>query len=243
MSGRQGLLGFGGIVALALALVVLASRVAPPESRQPFNAELKRRLAKKKPDVVLLGNSMVNSRFSEPELAKLLAPRRVAVIGVGGSKSAFWYLALKNIILPAARPKEILLFYRRRELTTPRDRATGPEHHRLDRVTREDDPFVEDVLAPRWEQPVARIGWLLGRLAPVGRLHALVELPLDGFASSGAALLTGAAGRDRSRRAIEAVFDVGKLRSGDLEPTLTKEEHGQFRDALPRSLLPAAPSS
>lgn len=239
MSSHRNFLRFAGLTALALGLVVLLSRIAPPEPRQPFNEELKRRLRRMKPDVVLLGNSMVNSRFSEPELERLLAPRRAAVIGVGGSKSAFWYLALKNVILPASKPREILLFYRRRELTTPWDRATGPEHRRLDRVTPEDDPFVEEVLAPRWDEPVARIGWLLGRVAPVSRLHALVEPRLDDVASSTARLLSGASGRAPEKRALASVFAVGKLRSSDIEPSLTKEEHGSFADALPRSFLPA----
>jgi hypothetical protein len=226
-------------VLLGLALVVLLGRAAPSEPRQPFDSAEKSRLRKLRPELVLLGNSMVNSRFSERELARLLAPRRVAVIGVGGSKSAYWYLALKNVILAATRPKEILLFYRRRELTTPRARAVGHEHHRLDKVARKDDPFVEGKLAPPPEQPVARLGWMLGRLAPVGRLRALVNPRLDHFASSAAGLFAGASGRETSRLALSRVFDVGKLRSSDLEPGLPEKERETFEEELGRSFLPA----
>jgi hypothetical protein len=239
LSARRSLLQFLGLVLLGLLFVVLLGRAAPPEPRQPFDAAQRSRLKKLKPDIVLLGNSMVNSRFSESALTRLLKPRRVAVIGVGGSKSAYWYLALKNVILPVTRPKKILLFYRRRELTTPRARAVGPEHRRLDRVTPADDPFVEEKLAPRWEQPISRLGWMLGRLAPVGRLHALVAPRLDELASSTAGFVAGASGRMASRQALSRVFDVDELRASDLEPTLATEEKETFEEALPRSFLPA----
>jgi hypothetical protein len=161
------------------------------------------------------------------------------MVAIGGSKSAFWYLALKNIVLPGTRPKEILIFYRRRELTDARDRALGPDAHRLHWVSRTDDPFVAEILAPAWDEPVERTGWMLGRLAPVSRLHALVEPPLDYFASSTATLLGGARGRKRSKQALESVFAVSKLRSSDLENTESKKERVKFHDALPRSFLPA----
>jgi hypothetical protein len=239
LNARGSLLQFLGPVLLGLLLVVLLCESAPSEPREPFDSAQKGRLKKLRPDLVLLGNSMVNSRFRESELAQWLAPKRVAVIGVGGSKSAYWYLALKNVILPVTRPKEILLFYRRRELTSPRERAVGPEHHRLDKVTPRDDPFVEEKLAPPWKQPVSRLGWMLGRLAPVGRLHAMVSPGLDDFASATAGTLSGASERETSQRALSRVFDVDKLRPSDLEPGLTTQEKETFEEALPRSFLPA----
>jgi hypothetical protein len=239
VSPRRSFLSFVGLSLLGLLLVVLFARAAPPRPRQAFNAPLRARLAKLQPEVILIGNSMVNSRFSEEELARLIAPKRVAVLGIGGSKSAFWYLLLKNVILPVSKPRKILLFYRRQELTTPTDRALGIEHDRLARVTVEDDPFVEGMLAPRWDDPVARLGWYLERTAPVDRLRALLTPRLDDFASGTAALLSGKSGRRRSNDALEAVFDVGKLRPSDLEPAEGRRERKSFDEALPHSFLPA----
>jgi hypothetical protein len=232
-------LTFVGLAVLGVLLGVLLARTAPTRPRQAFNAPLKARLAKLQPEVVLIGNSMVNSRFSEEELARLIAPKRVAVLGIGGSKSAFWYLLLKNVVLPVSKPKKILLFYRRRELTTPTDRALGVEHDRLARVTGKDDPFVEAKLAPRWDEPVERLGWELERAAPVDRLRALVTPRLDDFASGTAALLSGTNARRGSKDALEVVFDVGKLRSSDLEPAEGRRERDSFEESLPHSFLPA----
>jgi hypothetical protein len=240
VSRGRSLLSFAAVALLGAALVVLLSRAAATEPREPFNVPLRKHLEKLDPELVLLGNSMVNSRFTEAELGRLIAPKRVAVVGVGGSKSAFWYLALKNVILPVTHPREVLLFYRRRELTSPRDRVLGAEHHRLDRVTPRDDPFVEGLIAPHWDQPLERLGWLLGELAPVGRLHALVAPELDDIASSSATLLAASSGRADSKRALEAVFSLGKLRSSDIEPAAGEEkERLKFDEALPRSFLPS----
>jgi hypothetical protein len=240
VSPRGSFVTFLGLASLGVALVVLFSRVAPEEPRQPFALPLKKHLEKLDPEIVMVGNSMLNSRFTEGELGRLIAPKRVALVAVGGSKSAFWYLALKNVILPVTRPKEIIIFYRRRELTTPRDRVLGADHHRLDRVTPKDDPFVEEMIAPQWDEPVERLGWVLGRLVPVGRLHALVSPHLDDFAASTATLLGGETRRARSKQALETVFSLGKLRSSDIEPAAGEEkELLKFHEALPRSFLPS----
>jgi hypothetical protein len=96
------------------------------------------------------------------------------------------------------------------------------------------------MLAPHWNEPVERLGWVLGRMAPVGRLRALVSPPLDDFASSVAALLGGGSRRARSKQALEKVFSVGKLRSSDIEPAAGEEkELLKFQEALPRSFLPS----
>lgn len=239
MSARRSFLAFAGLVLLGAALVVMLARAAPAEPREPFNSKLKKRLEAAQPEIVLIGNSMVNSRFTEAELGRLLAPKRVGMVAVGGSKSAFWYLALKNVVLPGTRPREILFFYRRRELTDARDRALGPDAHRLHWVSRSDDPFVAEILAPGWDEPVERIGWTLGRLAPVGRLHAVLEPTIDSFASSTAELLTGARGKEPSKKALTSVFAVSKLRSSDLETLRSEKENVPFQEELGRSFLPA----
>jgi hypothetical protein len=239
VSPRRSFLSFIGLSLLGLLVVVVLARAAPTRPRPPFNAPLKARLQKLKPEVVLIGNSMVNSRFSEKELARLVAPKRVAVLGIGGSKSAFWYLLLKNVILPVSKPKKILLFYRRSELTTPTDRALGIEHDRLARVTQKDDPFVEGLIAPRWDDPVGRLGWHLEQTAPVDRLRALLSPRLDDFASTAAAVLSGNSGRGTSKNALDAVFDVGNLRSSDLEPADERRNRPSFDASLPHSFLPA----
>jgi len=225
-----GVLGFAGACLVALA------RSAPAEPRRPFDQRLVRRIARHKPDIVVLGNSMVETRFDEAELNRLLSPTRVTVLGVGGSKSAYWYLTLKNVVLPAVKPKRVLLVFRRRELTGARDKATGAFANFMSRVRHAEEPLVDAKLAPPKTEPIEWLGYELERLAPFPRLHALADPLVEGWARE----LTGARGKERRRmqRALDEVFATDKLRNANLEPATLPREHGDFADVVESSLLP-----
>jgi hypothetical protein len=203
---RRLLVGLG-VLGVAAAFLIALARHAPPEPRQPFDKGLVRRIQKQAPDIVVLGNSMVETRFDESELNRLLSPTRVSVLGVGGSKSAYWYLTLKNVVLPAVKPKRVLLFLRRRELTSPREKATGAFASLVSRVRHAEEPLVDAKLAPPQSEPIEWLGYELGRLAPFPRLHALADPVVDGWARG----LTGAAwGKERRRmqHALDAASAV-----------------------------------
>lgn len=230
------LVGIGALVLAALVLIA-GARAAPGEPRKPFDTKLVKRLKQKPPDFVLIGNSMVETRFDENELNRLLSPAKIAVLGVGGSKSAYWYLALKNVVFAATQPKRVLLFFRRRELTNPREKATGAFAHLLDRVSGNREPVVEAKLAPRFSQPMDRLAYELGQLAPFGRLHALGEPIVQAWAGTVSGAGSGS-GRRRQKNALDSIFTVDALRRADLEPASAATEKGTFRNVLEPSLLP-----
>ena len=226
-----------GIFALAALALVALAHVAPQEPQARFDSSAVRRLRKKAPDFVLLGNSMVETRFDEHELDRLLSPARTSVLGVGGSKTAYWYLTLKNVILPAVTPRRVLLFFRRRELTNPREKATGSFRYGLGRVSRGRDRVLEAKLAPPARLPMERLGYELGRLAPFARLHALAEPRVLAVAHGLAGASRGAA-RRRQQLALDEVFATDNLRSADLEPASAPSERGTFDQLLGPSFLP-----
>jgi len=233
---RRLLVGLAVLVVAAFGLSALA-RHEPPEPRAPFDAKLVRRLARQKPDFVILGNSMVDSRFDQAELNRLLRPARVSVIGVGGTKTAHWYLTLKNIVLPTIQPKRVLLFFRRHELTGIRDKATGVFASTLDRYRQGEEPLLDAKLAPPMREPIERLGYELARFAPFSRLHALADPLVEGWARG----LTGTArgnARRNSRRALADVFAVDKLRNANFEPATGPVERGGFDDTVDESFLP-----
>ncbi|HWA73406.1 MAG TPA: hypothetical protein VG937_13765 [Polyangiaceae bacterium] len=230
---------FVAMALFGLAVVVLASRSAPPPSRRPFDEKTVKRLRATRPDWVLIGNSLVNTRFHERTLNQLLAPKRVSVLGVSGSKSAVWYLTLKNQVLPVTRPRRVLIFFYGYELTSPRQRALGAEHFQVDRVSLDDEPVVEKKLAPPLDGPIALLGWELGRLAPVERLHRYVAEPLDEFATRVSELLAPDPDRARRKRELNEVFALGNLRSVPAAPQqLSLEATGDFSRDVESSLLP-----
>jgi hypothetical protein len=159
------------------------------------------------------------------------------VNGIGGSMSAFWYMELKNIILRESKPKRVLLFFPRRELTSPRQNTTGAHARSLGRVARPPEPLVEAKLGPPRNQPVERLGYQLGFLAPFGRLRAFGEPLVQAWAwaLSGAGSATA---RRRQKQALDRVFAVNALRNADLESPSASAEDASFEESVGQSFLP-----
>jgi hypothetical protein len=232
---RRLLVGLGVFSALAVSLIGLA-QLAPEEPRAPFDSSMVRRLSKEAPEFVLMGNSMVQTRFDERELDRLLSPAKARVVALGGTRTAYWYLALKNVVLPAVKPRRVLLFFRRQELTSYRT-GTGGARYDLGRVSRGRDEVLEARLAPPTRQPLERLSYELGRIAPFARLRALAE-PWVLAAAHG---LTGArrgSARRHQQRALDDVFATDNLRGADIEPAGAPIEKGSFDELVGPSLLP-----
>ena len=237
---------FLAVAALALGGVVAVSRAMPAPARTPFDQETLHRLRKRQPDFVLLGNSMVHSRFHKEELGRLLNPYKVEVLGVPGSKTAAWYLMLKNQILAAGRPKRVLIFFYGEELTMPGARATGGEAWRIERVSPTDDPVVVGKLAPQWSDPVARLSWKLHRLVPTERIRSTTDGPVRAWASHVSSWLQPAADASARDAAINGLFELDALRNTGPQPestppgSLLSRARGErsFAERVERSFLP-----
>jgi hypothetical protein len=171
-----------GALLVGLGLVVALARRAPTPERNRFDNVPLRVLKARKPDYVLIGNSMVFTRFDEPLLARLLAPRRVQLIALGYSYSAMWYAMFKNYVVASGRhPRRVLFFFRELDLTSPLAGTEGDGAWRLQRVSLREEPVIEERLRPRWTDPIERLRHTLDEQVPVKRLRSSVEPWLDAF--------------------------------------------------------------
>ena len=204
------------LVLCAAGLTIEVSRRSAPPPRARFNASLLRRLRRMRPDTVLLGNSMVYTRFEEATLRRLLPKHRVAVLGVSASKSSVWYLVLKNTIVASETHPRVVLFFRDEELTDPRARALGRNHASLlEPASPEDDPLVEKKLAPPWQQPIAWLTWYRDRELPFQRLHAKAEAPLEAASWFVSTLFWRDAEPKLRKARINELFELGNLRDAE----------------------------
>jgi hypothetical protein len=228
-------------VALALTVLLVASRREPDGRRHAFQTQVWRKVRRAQPDFVLVGNSMVGTRFHEPTLNRLLAPRKTVVVASGGTKSAVWYLQLKySVLVEGVRPPHILLFFRDPELTSPSERALGSEAYRLQLAAPVVDPVVESKLAPPIRKPIAWIGWQLDRFAPFARLRARTDEPLDRLAVLVSSLVEPEPDVARRKQQLNELFSLSNLRAADAppEPQQEADEYPDFDEVLPSSLLP-----
>ncbi len=217
-------------VAMVLALPILLSHTTL--SMPSFNDAPRQRLLDERPEIVLIGDSMLRTRIDEKLLSEL-SGRRISVLEDEGSASAMWYLFVKNYIaaLPEPRPRAIV-FFRDRYLTDPNFRLDGRYLKELYAVMHGEDPIVGKFLS----QPTPGfVGWVHGRtlsLYPATRLH-------DPMADS----LANAAER-YTRRILSGGEDIGDIldRTFDirnLRPDVPSDLASEDIEAVPFDPSPA----
>jgi hypothetical protein len=236
-----GLLGvFAGAVMLAVLLVIVVSRKLPAPSEPQFDDRPLTRLKLDRPEFLLLGNSMVGTRFDEHRLRHLLRPHRVSVIGSNGAKSAVWYLTLKNIVVASGLQPRLIQFFREQELTEPSTYATttrGQEMIQLLSVGSE--PLVARKIAPPLSQPIAHFEWYRKRVVPLERFREEIQPLLDHVAELGSQLMWRNANRHTRRREINDLFSLSNLRGSEVvrEPA-APDEAQVFANVVGQSFLP-----
>lgn len=115
---------------LALVLVTLAIPLAMPADpvlrTVPFDQEHFDKIARRRPEVVLIGNSMLNTRISKGLFYDLTAPNASYFLAEGGTRSTVWWFMLKNIVGSLkVPPKVVFIFYRDYDFTSPGLRLDG----------------------------------------------------------------------------------------------------------------------
>ncbi len=114
----------------------------PAPAGQMQRARFEQYLSVARPEVVLLGNSLMIDSIDERGLSGLISARAIK-IGRGGSASAWWYLALKNVILKAPlKPRVVVVFFRDHFLTDPGYRASGKYKQFVDAMADKDEPVL-----------------------------------------------------------------------------------------------------
>lgn len=140
-----------GIALAAPALVCRRVSVAEAETfpggqRIEPNNECAR-LIETKPDWILIGNSMLNSRINSQALAQL-SGRSVRKVAEGGTQSALWFLFLKQLVLKSGtHPTWVTVFFRETDLTWPDFRVSGQNAELI--------AALEGPAQPEWQQVMA----------------------------------------------------------------------------------------
>jgi len=110
-----------------------------PRERRPFDAERLPALASLNPTWVVIGDSMAGSRI-DPALLTKLTGGQTAPLLWAGSSPAWWYLALKNWVIPSGiKPRAVIVFFRDTNLTNVMFRIDATWSLDTAALDREDD--------------------------------------------------------------------------------------------------------
>lgn len=131
-------------------------------------------IQKEKPEVILLGNSVINSGI-DLQLFEQLVGLRSLKFSFPGTASAYWYLLMKsNITAANPPPRYLLIFFLDNLLTAPELGVNGPAYQALiDELAGENETIL--LQKAYWSQihPVER--WLDSRLPLFGERETLKE--------------------------------------------------------------------
>ena len=141
---------FFSLLAALLALTVyLPAHYGEPYPRQPgpqfdnaVRSRYTRLLEENRVEFLLVGDSTLEQDVDPQSLSDALGVP-IYPITVVGSKSAFWYLILKNIVLEAQnRPQYFVLFYRDTMPTLANYHVNGGYIQELDQFATAHEPFL-----------------------------------------------------------------------------------------------------
>jgi hypothetical protein len=241
LSGRWRLAIVVVCLLASVAVVISLARRAAGPTRNRFDHAPLSAVRKKKPDYVLIGNSMVKTRFDRRVLNELLAPRRTLLVANDSSRSAMWYAMFKNYVVASGhRPRRVLFFFRDVELTAPRAGTSGDNRGRLERVSLPEEPVIEARLSPPWTDPIERLRYRFEQDVPVRRLRERASPSIDAFGLWLAGVL-GSAPKVQAAEINEA-FALANLRPApkldEVAEPASRRLDGDFAQLVDESFLP-----
>ncbi|QDV04677.1 hypothetical protein Poly30_01700 [Planctomycetes bacterium Poly30] len=198
-------------------------------------------LAEQKPEVVVVGSSIVACAFDEAAFEKQIGMEALDLT-VAGSMSATWYLVIKNRIAAAnPPPKYCILGFRDTYLTVPEYRADGGYKQIVDRYVDGPEPLL-DRLA--YLSDLGPLEYTLRRYwAPAQRKSEIVER-VEGFVKADATGFLLGHSPDEMRAAVDVVFADDRKQPSKLTKKqrraakLAMGNYFDFESELPESFLP-----
>ena len=192
------------------------------------------------PDVVLLGNSILHRGVDDEHLSSILGRPGMSMYQFGAA-SAWWFLALKNVVAAAEhKPRVVVILFRDQYLTQPTFRTQGNFKDQIDMLRREDEPVLEHLAGIGGQTPGLA---LLNRYWPFYQVRSQYRRGLERQARHLVSSLLGVSVLDLTRL-TEDVFSVENLdknlaTAAQLRIESVKDEQAyDFESRMPSSFLP-----
>jgi len=117
-------------------------RALGPAFSAAIRTSYQKQIEKEKPEVLLLGNSVINSGIDQLQFEQLTS-RKTLKFGFPGTTSAYWYLLIKtNVVTTSSPPKYMLLFFLDNLLTAPDLGVNDTYLPMIDEITDDNDTVL-----------------------------------------------------------------------------------------------------
>lgn len=204
-------------------------------ARRPFDEGHIDGLERMQPGYVIIGDSM-GGRI-DPRRLDQLSGRPVAPLLRNATGSAAWYLMFKNYVVASdIDPALVIVFFRDTNLTDPLWRATDFYRETLDRMARDQEPALNDVMAARTTGAWHRAHAALDEAYQVERTRAWVEPALLSWLSR---VVVGNVRRAEFPDDVNAMFALDRLRPmGQADMAAAEALDTDFDANVETSVLP-----
>jgi len=199
-------------------------------------------MADEKPQLVLLGNSVLDRAVADRDFEKLIG-RPCVVMKHRGGATALWYIMLKNVIAAAEPPPEaVAIFFRTVYLTEPSYRVRAQFKHRIDYYIDGEEPELDRIA---YFEQMNRVAFTLNRFWSLYQRRDSLRFGIEEVFKAD---LVGKLSRRTSqevRSSVDAAFADDNMRdewveAAQLEAELDLQSLQQFdfEGQVTRSFLP-----
>jgi hypothetical protein len=239
----------GALVCTPLLWRPVVARLAPPASaapsylpavleprdRYPFDAAPIGDLQAMKPDYVTIGDSMAGR--VDPADFMEVSGQSVAPILFNATGTAHWFLVFKNYVVASGiKPTRVIVFFRDTNLTDPMWRLPQGDDGGLDRVARDREDELNDVVALHTQGAWYRVHALVDRLYGIERTRRWLDSGLSSWLSR---VAVGRLGRRAFVDQMNGMFALDQLRPLAAADIDAAEAHDMdFAGTVGASLLP-----
>lgn len=232
---------------MLMALLVISPLFLPPEPGEkgydaPFQTEKLQQLTKATPEVVLIGNSMTDTRVDLEVLDKFIHPYNSAFLVEHGSRSTMWYLLFKNFALNLnPPPKLVVVFFRDYDFTNPALKLTGPKLRELYSFMQPGDEQLVDLASST--QPTTRPQSIFAQKYLSEHLSNDMRRRISEWSMDFATLGQSDGAEKKLQKHLDQVFAFTELRgdvfdAGALDNDLTTNTPAPFTADPTQNLLP-----
>jgi hypothetical protein len=207
-----------------------------------FRRDSLQNIADGKPQIVLVGDSVLMRGVNRKELAAQTG-KKVYEIGVAGSASALWYAAIEHSIVPSpSKPEVLIIVFRDTMLTTAGYRVNGSYFKQLDEYATPDDALIIQRSYINLMNPLEKIA---ERYFPLYGSRLNLRETVDFYIRYYATQAMLGCNKSCTQYAMSAVFDAGNVEPnilgdaiGTAESYLYTPQALDFDRQLNRSFLP-----